>query len=143
MERRSYQIETLEHTADYGLKVTATTLEDAFIGSTFGLIEIIFEQQSDKSDQTNMIVIEADDIETLFVKWLNEIIYLIDGEDVIPVGMKILALNDNRLEVELYTRKINPDIDIMNHYVKAVTYYNLSINRLSENKYEISFFFDM
>ncbi|MGB9664861.1 MAG: archease [Ignavibacteria bacterium] len=135
----------LDHTADIGVEVQASSFKDAFIEAIFALLEIIFGKSFKDFDcnaNSEIMEISSFDRESLLVDTLNEILYLIDTKKIIPLKPEIFELSIN--EVKL---KYKPfQFDFKNYpihlYVKAVTFHQLEINE-NENQVKIKFFVDI
>lgn len=125
----------LEHTADIGIEVIAPDLKQAFIESILGLLELIFNKSFKDFEIKNgfeFLEIESNDLESLFVDTLNEVLFLIDSRKIIPLKPEITEMSNNSLKL-----KYNPmNFDYLEFpvqmYVKAVTYHQLEINQSTE-----------
>jgi SHS2 domain-containing protein len=83
-------IEMLDHTADVGFELGAPTLEGLFEEARRALLMVVFERppQEEGEDEAE-IRLSAPDRETLLVRWLNELNYLIQDSDFVPVRAEI------------------------------------------------------
>jgi SHS2 domain-containing protein len=82
-------IEVFDHTADVGFKLRTSTLEELFDEARRALLMVIFERPPDKGDEEGEIQLSAPDLETLLVRWLNELTYLVQDAGFVPVGAEI------------------------------------------------------
>jgi len=126
---KNYEI--LEHTADIRLRVKAKDLPGLFINTARAVFEII----TDSSElgihkaKTIKIKLESEDLEELFVTWLNELLSLSAAKELIFSQFSIKKISKNGLEAEVSGEdagnyKLNTEI-------KAATYHQL---RIEENK---------
>jgi SHS2 domain-containing protein len=82
-------IEMLDHTADVGFELKASTLEELFDEARRALLMVVFERPPEEGKDEQQIRLSAPDLETLLVRWLNELIYLIQDAGFVPVGAQI------------------------------------------------------
>ena len=82
-------IEMLDHTADVGFELGASTLEELFDEARRALLMVVFERPPEEGKDVREIWLSAPDRETLLVRWLNELNYLIQDTGFVPVGAKI------------------------------------------------------
>src|SRR5918997_1176878 len=82
-------IEMLDHTADVGFELRASTLEELFDEARRALLMVIFERPPEEGDEEGEIQLSAPDLETLLVRWLNELTYLVQDAGFVPVGAEI------------------------------------------------------
>ncbi|MCA1688264.1 MAG: archease [Actinobacteria bacterium] len=82
-------IEMLDHTADVGFELGATTLEGLFDEARRALLMVVFERPPQDGKQEGDICLSAPDLETLLVRWLNEMVYRIQDTGFVPVDAEI------------------------------------------------------
>jgi len=83
-------IRMLDHTADVGFEVAkAPTLEDLFDEAREALLMTVFEEPPERGDEERAVRLSAPDRETLLVRWINELVFLIQGEGFVPVGADV------------------------------------------------------
>jgi len=124
--------ELIEHTADIGIKVKAKDLKELFKNVALAMFDIITgeilnTQYSILNTQEIIIKQKAENLEELFINWLNELLSLSDVKEIIFSDFKINKLNENNLEAvalgeDIKNYKINTEI-------KAATYHELEIKR--------------
>ena len=92
------------------------------------------------------ICLEADDKESLVVKWLNEVLFYFDSESFVCKKAKIKKIEeyDGNYKIQglFFGKYFNPKLDTMLAHVKAVTYHQLSVITNEENV-TIKVFFDI
>jgi SHS2 domain-containing protein len=79
----------LDHTADVGFELGASTLEELFDEARRALLMVVFERPPEEGGEGQEIRLSAPDRETLLVRWLNELIYLVQDIGFVPVGAEI------------------------------------------------------
>ncbi len=82
-------IEMLDHTADVGFELGAPTLEALFEEARRALLMVVFERPPQEGRDEGEVRLSAPDRETLLVRWLNELVYLIQDADFVPAGAEI------------------------------------------------------
>lgn len=133
----------IEHTADIGLEIEAETLEGIFSESAYGLYSLIFEGVLGDNDIEETIELKADDIESLLVKWLNELIYKFFYEAKIFNEFKIkIDTTDNTISAQVKGKKYCPKEVLPLLEIKSATYHNLKIHKI-DNNYRTQVIFDV
>jgi SHS2 domain-containing protein len=128
---RKYEL--IEHTADVGIRVRGKDLKELFENAAQAMFDIV-AQKNPKSEirnpkSENIIVKQkAENLEELFVSWLNELLSLSAVKEVIFEDFNIKKIDEKNIEasitgtpVENY--KINTEI-------KAATYHELTIKKV-------------
>ncbi len=136
----------IDHTADTGIRASAPTIEALFQVCALGMMEIIMEGSSCKEEKPVIkypITIKGNDKEDLLYAFLSEILYLFDGESIIPLGFKSSKLENciffsTTLEGIHFDEKIH---DIGTE-IKAITFHNLKIEKI-ENRWQTDVIFDI
>lgn len=82
----------LEHTADMGLRIEAPSLEELLEECRKALYAYLPSGLPDQTVEGEMwtVEIEAVDLEDLFIRWLNELIFLWDSHFAILVPISVL-----------------------------------------------------
>lgn len=124
--RGSFQF--IDHTADVGILVTAPALEGVFETSAFALTELITSADSLSCRIERRFRLQEDEIETLLVSWLQELLYVFDTEGFI-FGRFQVNLHDLILEATAWGEPFDPDIHSVKTEIKAVTYHQLEVVR--------------
>lgn len=135
----------LSHTADIGIKITNNSLTSAFEESVVALLELIFGKKirnlrSTEIEQT--IEVNGYDLDSLFINFMNEILFLIDGKKIIPLKLKVEFTSKSSLNFKFQPYYFSIEQFPIQIYVKAVTYHQLEI-KSSENSTEINFYLDI
>ncbi|MHB0914528.1 MAG: archease [Thermoleophilia bacterium] len=123
--------ETIEHSADIGIRAYGSTREEAFENAAVGMFSLIGDLGSVNPVDEYSITVEADDIETLLVEWLNELLYLYDSSSVLLSRFTVQELGETLMRGTAFGETLDsarhhPETDI-----KAVTYHMLRLRRLN------------
>jgi SHS2 domain-containing protein len=124
--RGSFQF--IDHTADAGIRVKAPTLEALFETAGFAFTELVTSVASIDCRLERTFKLEDDDIETLLVSWLQELLYVLDTEDLV-FGRFQVKLHDFSLEAAAWGDVFDPNIHTMKTEIKAVTYHQLEVSK--------------
>ncbi|KPK98155.1 MAG: hypothetical protein AMJ95_05425 [Omnitrophica WOR_2 bacterium SM23_72] len=121
--------ELLEHTADVGIRVRANNVNELFRNTASAMFQIIAEPKGPTTQSAEEISIKlnAENIEQLFVNWLNELLSLSATKELIFTSFEVTLLENNRLEavacgVPMEDFRINAEI-------KAATFHELKLER--------------
>ena len=78
-------IRMLDHTADVGFEVAeAPRLEDLFDEARQALLMTVFEEPPEGGEYEDSVRLSAPDLETLLVRWINELVFLVQGDGFVP-----------------------------------------------------------
>jgi SHS2 domain-containing protein len=79
-----------------------------------------------KTTDTN-ITVSGQDLPDLLVRWLGEILYLFEGEDLVVTFIHIGFLSVTRLDAALKTVPYDPTVHKILSEIKAVTYHQVQV----------------
>jgi SHS2 domain-containing protein len=130
--------EEVEHTADWALRVQGVDLESFFNHAASGMLSLMGIRAAEAPVHTYALELEADELETLLVSFLEEILYRLESTSETTDGIKFEAIDTNSLNAVLTCR---PVLDIAKE-IKAVTYHGLEINP-SASGFEAVIVFDV
>lgn len=125
----------LEHTADIGIEVKAQNLKHAFVEAIKGLIDLIFQTSFNEivsENSSDILEVSSNDLESLFVDTLNEILYLIDTKKIIPLKPEIIEMSNTFVKLKYQPFNFDLEKTPMHLYVKAVTFHQLEILQSNE-----------
>ncbi|WP_341327209.1 archease [Methylotuvimicrobium sp. KM2] len=88
--------EHFEHKADIGIRGIAPTLEEAFEQAALAMTSVICDLDSIQEHQSIETSCQADDIEFLFLDWINELIYLMAVKGLLFKRFQVV-INGNTL----------------------------------------------
>ena len=121
--------EVFEHTADIGIRVKGKDLKDLFKNAGLALFQVSSRKQfiKNKTHVNLNIKISSDNLESLFVDWLNELLSLSAVRGLIFHNIKINKLEDNSIEALAVGSAINNYK--VNTEIKAATHHQLKVVR--------------
>jgi SHS2 domain-containing protein len=115
--------EEIDHTADWSFRVRASSREGFFTEAAGAVYDLGGVKTVPDPGEIRTINLQADDLEGLFVLWLNELLFLLDHDH--------LALEDIQIErltgTELRASGRVVEVIAVGKYIKAATYSGLHI----------------
>ena len=121
--------EVIEHTADIGIRVKGRNLAELFRNAGLAVFDIIAKRQPGKNTRQKTIPIRqtADNIEELFINWLNELLSLSATKELIFTDFHMDTLDERNLKA----RALGEDFRRyrLNVEIKAATYHELKIEK--------------
>lgn len=121
--------EVLEHTADIGIRVRAGDLAGLFKNAGLAITDMSAEKQKTQYPGKHKFVItqKADNLEELFVNWLNELLSASAVESLIFEDIQINQVNEKFIDAiaigsDIRNYKVNTEI-------KAATYHQLKVEK--------------
>ncbi len=136
----------LEHTADLGIQGIGATPQEAFEEGAQAMLAAMANVAKVKCKQSYPLQCTAPDIPSLFVEWLNEILYQREVNDALFGSAQVTRLERSDVEWTLEGVACGEPLDLERHEtyieVKAATYSGLEyVPR--EHKYTIQCVLDV
>lgn len=120
-----------------GIKAVGEDLEGAFEETAEGMFSIITDLSLVEEKEEYEFEVEEEDIESLLVQFLSELIYLHEIHNVVFKTVKV-NIDESEEKKLLKAKAIGEEIDLEKHdmdtAVKAVSYHELSIDLKGEIK---------
>ena len=124
-------VRPLDHTADVGFALEARSLEDLFQAALKGLLQVVFLYPPEGGSWRRRLSLEAEDLETLLVRFLNELIYLIQTKGFVPGGARVrIEKKDEgyRLTATLWGEPFQESFGFQGE-VKSATFHGLRVSQ--------------
>jgi SHS2 domain-containing protein len=137
--RKKYNM--LEHTADIGFEAFGDTREEALANAATALVSLITDPDQIRTAGTREFSVAGDDWEQFLVRYLNEILYIIDAESFVPADATVTPGNGCTAHVVLRGESRSQRHEIRTD-VKAITYHQLRFDE-TETGYYIRLFVDI
>jgi SHS2 domain-containing protein len=129
-------IRMLDHTADIGFEIGAPTLEALFDEARRALLMAVFECSPEKGAAERPARLRALDLETLLVRWINELAFFIQGDGFVPVGADIRIQETGgegfSLEACLVGAPLDLEVYGWQGEIKSATFHGLEVTHGSE-----------
>ena len=122
----------LDHPADLGIEARGQTLAEAFEQAAIALMSIILDLTTVEPKEFREVRLKATDQEQLLVKWLEELLYLYDGENFAGSKFVIEELGPNHLNASVRGEPFSEAKHLTRLDVKAITYHQLLVQQNQE-----------
>lgn len=127
MATKSPDYALLDHTADLGIIVRGKDLKNLFETAAKALMHLMIRGKS-KAKPTDMnITVSGQDLPDLLVRWLGEVLYFFEGENLVVTFMHIGFLSLTRLDAVLKMVPFDPTVHRIHNVIKAVTYHQVQV----------------
>ena len=134
--------EIIDHTADLGIIVKGPDVKHLFINAAEAMIDLMVKGEINDIITTRDVLIEGTDFPDLMVRWLGEILYLFEGEDLIVHSIEIKSIGPMQLHATLTLGSFEPGRHQALREIKAVTYHGISVGKVNSG-WEARVIFDI
>jgi SHS2 domain-containing protein len=118
----------IDHPSDVGIIAYGKTPQEIFENAALGMFSLMADLDKVEPKQTLRLRVEGEDLESLLVNWLNELIFNEDAKKMLFKDFKIVKLTNTELEAEVAGEKINLGLHDIYRPIKAATYNQLEIH---------------
>jgi SHS2 domain-containing protein len=125
-----YQV--IDHTADLGIIVKGPDVKSLFIHAARAMTDLMVKGDISKETVIKDVLVEGEDFPDLMVRWLGEILYLFDGENLIVNSIKIKSISPTKLKSILTLTSFEPEHHQVIREIKAVTYHQISVDKTKD-----------
>jgi len=125
-------IEILEHPADIGFTVRAATLPGLFAEAARALYSVALEPVPIAEHETIAVELEGDDLPSLLVDFLSELLYLMDTGHFVATRTEVRMTGPAALHATLHGEPRDPPRHPWRLIVKAVTYHRLEVQQIAD-----------
>ena len=94
MPNPEFEVEEIDHTADWAIRVRAPDVRRLFVGAATGMFGLLCDLKDIASETTFEFELESPDAETLLVDWLNELLYEAESRRMVFARFVIDALDE-------------------------------------------------
>jgi SHS2 domain-containing protein len=130
----------LAHPSDLGIEARGAGLAEMFGQAAAGLTSIMVDLSTVRPLETRTVALSGSDIPHLMVRWLEEVLYLFDGEGFVGKEFSISSISHTEMKAELRGEPFSPATHRTLLGVKAVTYHQLAIREGSDGAVARIFF---
>lgn len=124
--------ELIDHTADVGIRVRAKSLGELFEKAAYAMFDILADLNLVAEREAIHLRLEALTVEDLFVKWLRELLYRYETDEVIFKSFHVKNIDENSMEAEAGGERLDLNRHPVNTEIKLVTYHQLEVRRDSQ-----------
>lgn len=122
---RKYRI--FDHTADLGLEIYGHTIEELFANAAYALSDVTTNVQSVASREERALSIDGSDRTDVFVNFLREILYLINGEGLVLKTCRIDAMTPHSVTATVVGEAFVSGRHVVKAEIKAITYHQAEV----------------
>ncbi|MEW6666468.1 MAG: archease [Thermodesulfobacteriota bacterium] len=115
----------LDHTADLAVRVRGNDPKSLFENAGKALMHLMLRGKAAVSPKGFRISLSGRDLADLLVRWLGELLYLLQGENLVVIGLSVAHLSSDRLEAVVQTVPFDPEVHEILREIKAVTYHQV------------------
>jgi SHS2 domain-containing protein len=123
--------ETFEHEADVGLIVRGANGPELFAAAGLALFELVCRLDAVEERERYELAAEASGVEALLVDWLNDLVYLFEGEGVVCRRFALPEWSATGYRAEAFGEPVDAIRHEPRDLVKAATYHGLSVRELA------------
>lgn len=134
--------EVLDISGDIGLRVYGSSIEEAFVNAGIGMFSLITDIARIEPKNEIELDITEDSAESLFINYLNELIFQFDAYGFTGSRIEIKELTDRRIKAKIFGEQFDPLRHSRGLLIKAATYHNLSIKK-EDGRFIIDVIFDI
>jgi SHS2 domain-containing protein len=125
MSRPPFEI--LEHTADAGIVAHGDTLSELFENAAAGMFALMADSEGVRPAEERRVEIEAPNRERLLERWLTELLYYVDAEEMLLSKFQVDEASDRKLRARVAGEPIDRRRHRLHFGVKAVTRHMLQV----------------
>jgi SHS2 domain-containing protein len=129
-------IRMLDHTADVGFELGATTLEGLFEEARRALLLTVFGRPPQEGKEERVVRLTAADREILLVRWINELVFLVQDEGFVPAGADVRIEESSGGGFSLEASLTGTPLDLEAHgwqgEIKSATFHGLDVTHGGE-----------
>lgn len=103
------------------------TMAEAFENTAYGMFSVMADLAQYSPTESHVIHAAGMDDVTLLQSFLSRLIVLFEADQLLPLEFEITEISMGRLTCWVSTRPIADDIQWLGPAVKAVTYYQMSV----------------
>jgi SHS2 domain-containing protein len=119
--------ERIDHTADFGIRVFAEDGPALFVGAAMAMVEQIVDKQRLRPSRRVRVEVTGADWADLMVEWLRELLFLVNGRELLVCSIRILTLEAYRVSADIEADPFDPARHRIKGEIKAVTYHQIRV----------------
>jgi SHS2 domain-containing protein len=124
--------EIIDHTADIGIRVKGSSLEELFLHAAEAMFDILARPKRPLFPAiTYPVAVEADSVDQLLVKWLQELHMAFDMRRLVLTNFWIDEINERQVMGGGKGMKFDDTRHRAGTQIKAVTYHKLKVEEES------------
>jgi len=134
----------IDHTADIGIDVKGSSLEELFVFSAEATFDLMVESKKKLIPSIEVPVrIEAPSVDVLLVRWLQELLFVFERRRLVLMRFFIDSVSEKALSGAAKGLPFDPTRHRQKMAIKAVTYHNLEVQRGEGGLWQARIIFDI
>jgi SHS2 domain-containing protein len=121
------RFEEIEHTADVGIRAHGATLDELFANAAEGMFSLIADLDSVKAVGEIEVRLDAEDLPTLLLRWLSELLYIHETERLLFASFDV-HVHGTSLRGRARGEAIDKKRHELKLVIKAVTRHRLGVD---------------
>ena len=117
----------IEHTADMGMECRGASFEELLDSAADGLYALALRRTKRDTGIERAVEIDADGPEEMLVRWLQELIYLLETDHFVAVEREFQTVSERSLAAVLKGHLCGPEDRAVE--VKSATYHDLEVRQ--------------
>ena len=134
--------EIIDHTADLGIVVKGGSIKELFVNAANAMTDLMVKADISGKGAKRKLIVEGEDLPDLMVRWLSEILYLFNGEQILVSAIEISSISPTRLQSKLSVTSLNKGRHEILREIKAVTYHQIAVEKTPDG-WEARVIFDI
>jgi len=134
--------ELFDHTADVGVRVRGSSLEEVFETAARALFEVQVDLSDVQAVEKREVSVEAGDLEQGLVRWLQRMLYILDVDGLVFSRFEVEEVTDTSVKGSVWGEELDEDRHELKGAIKAVTYHGLEIEE-TEDGWRAQVLFDV
>ena len=127
---RAYEI--IDHTADIGVVVRGASLEELFANAAYAFFDLQVGLERVGTAESREVVVEGDDLEQLMVRWLQQLLVLLEVEELVVSEFNIEQADESGVRACVRGETLDPRRHELKGEIKAVTYHELEVEETTQ-----------
>jgi SHS2 domain-containing protein len=120
---------SFEHDADVGLVVHGRDGQELFAEAGRALFDLVCDLDVVEERREWSLAGQATGVEALLVDWLNDLVYLFEGEGAVCRRFTFPLWSETAYEARAFGEPVDPVRHAPRDLVKAATYHGLAVRR--------------
>jgi len=134
--------ELLDHTADVYVCVRGDSLCELFENAAYALADVQVDLAGVRPVEQRQVAVEVADIEQGLVRWLQELLVMMEVENLVPCRFEVSEVTDRDVQATVWGETLDKARHQLKGLVKAVTYHGLEIQEVAQG-WEAKVLFDV
>jgi SHS2 domain-containing protein len=117
----------LNHTGDLAIEIYGQSLKDLYENAGRALFAVLTDPSKVEARVETAIALSYDNLETLLVDWLGELLYLHDSKGLVFRRFEVESIENERFEAKAWGEAFEAGRHAIRTGVKAVTFHQLEV----------------